>query len=115
MYLINFNHPYPCLYASWPYFFLSLRDVLDLGFVSCSYCHHGFSTGLSDVLGLAVHGDHIYWTDRGNIEQSLARADKNDGRNKEPLVMNVGGFHGLIAVNQSTNPGRNDNGCTCNS
>ena len=64
-----------------------------------------FSTGLSDVLGLAVHGDHIYWTDRGNIRQSLARADKIMGRHKESLVMNIGGFHGLIAVNLSMNPG----------
>ena len=74
-------------------------------YVSYSCCHQGFSTGLSDVLGLAVHGDHIYWTDRGNIHQPLARADKIMGQHKESLVMNIGGFHGLIAVNKAIHPG----------
>ena len=65
--------------------------------------------GLEDVLGLAVHGSYIYWTDRGNIDFSLARADKNTGGSKEALIRNIGGFHGLIAVNQSVFPGQGKN------
>lgn len=71
-------------------------------------------TGLRDVLGLAVNGDHVYWTDRGNIDQSFARANKMSGQYLEPLIRNVGGYHGLIAVNQSTVPGkRNNMQCHC--
>ena len=65
-----------------------------------------YIVGLEDVLGLAVHGSYIYWTDRGNIEFSLARADKVSGRSKEALIRNIGGFHRLIAVNQSIVPGQ---------
>ena len=62
---------------------------------------------LVNVLGLAVHGSYIYWTDRENSHQPLARADKFSGQHPEPLLENVGGFHGLVAVNKSADPGWN--------
>ena len=60
---------------------------------------------LMDVLGLAVHGNYIYWTDRSNPLQPLARAHKVSGRHQETLLRNVGGLHGLVAVNKSADPG----------
>ena len=60
---------------------------------------------LSDVLGLAVHGSYIYWTDRGNSQRPLGRADKHNGQHSEALLENIGGFHGLVAVNKSADPG----------
>ena len=65
-----------------------------------------YIVGLDDVLGLAVHGSYIYWTDRRNSDFALARADKVTGRSKEALISNIGAFHGLIAVNQSIVPGQ---------
>ena len=60
---------------------------------------------LSDVLGLAVHGSYIYWTDRGNSQQPLGRADKHNGQHSEALLVNINGFQGLVAVNKSADPG----------
>ena len=58
-----------------------------------------------DVLGLAVHGNYIYWTDPANLLQPLARAHKVSGRHQESLLRKVGGFHELVAVNKSADPG----------
>ena len=74
-------------------------------YINNDHTHYYPISGLEDVLGLAIHGSYIYWTDRGNIDFSLARADKNTGRSKEALIHGIGGFHGLIAVNQSVEPG----------
>ena len=60
---------------------------------------------LSDVLGLAVHGNYVYWTDRGNSQRPLGRADKQSGLHSEALLRNLGGLHGLVAVNKSADPG----------
>ena len=60
---------------------------------------------LSDVLGLAVHGSYIYWTDRGNSQQPLGRADKHSGQRSVALLENLGGLHGLVAVNKSADAG----------
>ena len=65
-------------------------------------------TDLSDVLGLAVHGSYIYWTDRGNSKVPLGRADKNSGHPSESLLSGLSGLHGLVAVNKSADPGRTD-------
>ena len=65
-------------------------------------------TDLSDVLGLAVHGSYIYWTDRGNLKVPLGRADKNSGHPSESLLPGLSGLYGLVAVNKSADPGRTD-------
>jgi hypothetical protein len=60
---------------------------------------------LSDVLGLAIHGNYIYWTDRGNSDMTLGRADKSSGVPSETLLSDISGLHGLVAVNKSADPG----------
>ena len=55
---------------------------------------------LSEVKGLAVHGDFVYWTD---IESqfSIGRARKENGNDKLTLFEHYDGVLGLVAVNVS--------------
>ena len=63
--------------------------------------------GLEDVLGLAVHGEYLYWTDRGNSMNALVRAFKDVNRigtGQETILEGYSGLYGLVAVNGSTQP-----------
>ncbi len=57
-------------------------------------------TAPTDVSGLAVHGNYLYWTDRSGNGVSMARVDKVEFNGAE-TVLNTGGLHGLLAVDHS--------------
>ena len=55
-----------------------------------------------DIVGLAVHGDYLYWTDRSGEGPSLGRVDKvNLGGLEDVLAMGVSGVHSVLAANQT--------------
>ncbi len=68
---------------------------------------------LNNVLGLAVNGRYIFWTDRFNSQTALGRALKVGGGSPVPenVLSNVNGLHGLVAVNITAPPGKA--GCLC--
>ncbi len=55
----------------------------------------------TDVSGLAVLGDYLYWTDRGGSSVSLGRAEKVRLGSFEE-VLDTGGLHGILGVDQRT-------------
>ena len=57
-----------------------------------------------DVLGLAIHGDYIYWTDR--FESNLVRAQKSTGDGEYVILAGYPGLLGLVAVNSTAETGR---------
>ncbi len=57
-------------------------------------------TAPTDVSGLAVHGNYLYWTDRSGNGASMARVDKVEFTVPE-TVLDTGGLHGLLAVDHS--------------
>ena len=65
--------------------------------------------GLQSVLGLAVLGNHVYWTDRGRVHQSLARAvlqrDRTGDMIREVLLLHNEGLLGLVGVDTTYNIG----------
>lgn len=55
-----------------------------------------------DIAGLAVHGDYLYWTDRGGHISPLGRVDKmHFGHVEDVLPEGVGGVHSVLAANQT--------------
>ena len=57
------------------------------------------------VLGLAVGGDYIYWTDRTVTSRVIGRADKSDGSPSLSLLNGVSGVGGVVAVDISAPSG----------
>ena len=53
--------------------------------------------GLHDVIGLAIE-DYIYWTDRGNADNALVRANKTNGDGAEVILRGYPGLLGLTSV-----------------
>ena len=60
---------------------------------------------LRQVLGLAVIGDHIYWTDRDNTPRSMGRAEKRIGMDPTALLSSSFGLGGIVAVNTTARIG----------
>ena len=62
-------------------------------------------TDLESVLGVAVIGDYVYWTDRASSRYSLGRAPKRGGGAREVVLEDSLGLQGLWAVNTSASLG----------
>lgn len=55
---------------------------------------------LSNVFGLAIHGEFVYWTHQG-AQYTLGRANKITGEGREEVVGDRSGLRALTAVNMS--------------